>query len=985
MMQHSSATMLVAVCFVLLACFHSTGVSAATQQNYTITANRNTGTPLNFKRILGKNYPPGGVVFINKLPEHGTLVGVRGNEVAIGGSTDGNTFTYRSNPDFPADGVKVGLDTIGFRAVAQGGDEVTGFLTIRVTLRELLIKNYTLRATDSTTPLKLQLRARRQSNAIVSLKDRTLLSVQIETLPTNGCIVKQADGTVIASAPTKVVDALQSVLVLPAPEMQVGESCTFSYSATRNNSISSKPAFVTLTRVERGTLKPRAYNTNSVYNVDFDVSRMLELVGSTRIPDSNLTFIITKLPAFGQVHDVMDTTTTQLPEFGFNASSLPITLYVGPKTRIVLVYQVSPTLVPNATTVSLEYIVKDKFATSAPAKVNIILDKKGSPVCGDVVISPVFWDRPVKDIVLNFTNPNARTVQKLILMKTPAKPLGDLLYSRTTLLRQRKIRLQPGSYFSDKDNRLSYQVRPSMKRTSGNETYLFRVQNFDGMSCVGKVTFIVMQHDAQVVNDAKLNVRREIVRLNGYTLLPLWGTANKTIVKPSSVILSTSPTYGSIYQLTEDAPYDAGRMYRVNLLGQARSYCVRRNCEDYRGAAVNSGDTVVRKELWAEEGLTTSTRFWILYKAPASLPEGTTLNTFTDTFEYHFFNDAGQMSEVQRVTISFRKAIKRVVECRYTVNDLRNLNFDRQQQTFIKCVLSNATNQAVMIPEFDKYRRHGAEVNFRMFQFRQDGNRIYTGDRLANTSRDNVVGMWLDKQNTVLVVPSARARTINFQFRAMIYNLTSSGVLAPLPELVRVRVIRDNTPPFWNYDYITGGGALEVPTGVTQTIDVTAEDLEDDLLQFRLAQGVSKGVLYFEDLRFGVGTLTIVKTGSVMRVPKGAISRQTARFYYKVDSREGWTYPQYDNFTLYADDGGGVLSPALVYNITITSDANAHMSRGTSFTVSYSTVVFALLTVVAVLLITLAAVLRRRGKNKYMSLPTDTEMHGSAPRPNGIQ
>lgn len=942
----------------------------------TVYARRNEMTEVPFRRLY-RRVAPGMVVTLTSPPTNGALFAKPNGEkqLSIDSNTDDNVFYYRSNADFPMDGTPSAKDSFGVKIEVQG-KTYTAQITVVVHQRTLVTKNYTLYSVDTSEPRVIALRVRTALRGLINLLNPVLADVRIDSLPTNGCRVTQFDGTEIADAKTKVTDVELRVKVWPRVDMVAGETCSFTFTALRRNGIRTEPNFVTLVQSE--AFVPRAYNTNVAYEVDADVSRSVELIGSTRNPNQNLSFVITKLPEVGQLYDVAETSVEGLPEFGLNSSQLPIVIYSGPKTRVVLVYRVSPKDVtfPHAP-VTVEYVVKDRFKTSAGAKATIKLVRKASPVCGSVVVTPVFWDRPAKELVLNYTEVNGNAIQKLVLIQGPTSPLGDLIFLRTTIRGVVRKALKVGDYFTDKDKRLSYLVRGDRMRDSGNETYKFRAQSFDGLSCVGSITFVVMQHDAPVTPQG-VAVRRELVRLKALTLLPMWGKANLTIANPTSVVITKAPVLGSLFQVKDSAPYEPGQMYRVDRRGAALSYCRRRDCEQYKGERIDEGSTVQQMALWSQTSLESNTRIWVLYESPKWTDPS--LAKQTDSYEFYFTNKNGDKSETQQVVISFRKALKRVISIRYSLAQVtRNLNFDHQQETLVKCVLSNYSNQAVMIPEFDKYRRHGAQVNFRLFQYRQDGNRLINGARLVNTTRDDVTGWWLDNENSLVLIPGARARQQIFQFRARIYNVSAAGTLMKdTMEEVRVVVTRDNTVPEWNFEYITGQGNTEVLIGELKEIQISAFDADDDLLSFRVADGVKRGALYYEETRFGLVTMSMVKTGAVLRIPKGAVTRSDARMHYKAIATPGMKFPAYDNFTLYADDGGGVLSERLMFNITIVGDITTHASVNTTpgkASVSLISIVIALLAALSGVLIMVVMIVRKRKRTqRYLSVPQETEM-----------
>jgi len=959
--------LLVVVMLLLNATAQETPTPKEAVSNVTLSTFRRTPLLLDFPKLI-PNFP-GMVVRITQLPANGVLrSATTGRVITSDDTTQDNRFTYTPNAGFPADGIRAGRDVVGFDVLLQG-TAGSAFVNINVVLRRLIVRNYTLYAVTNSQGRVVSLNARDQQGNVLTQRSK-LTEVRVETLPDNGCTLQQFNGDAITAPQTAVSDSKLRLVMFPRLDMQESESCSFTFTAQRSNGFRTRPRVVNMIR--RSPFVPRSFSTSSVYTVDAEVSRMVELIGSTQNPDTNLTFVITSLPKVGQLFDVAETSQEELPSVGISPSQIPYAVPVGGKTRLVLFYKTSPAEVQNVNSVSFDYQVRDTYKTSKTSTVTIKLFQKQSPVCGNVVVSPVFWDRPAKELVLNYSNPSGRQIQKIVLLSGPKDPIGDLYYERSTLTRgTQKVTVAPGDYFSDKNKRLSYLVRKDRMRVSGNETYVFRVQALTGMSCVGTITFVVMQHDAQ----SGANVRREIVRVGSINLLPLWGTANRTVMNPTHAVISSLPAYGSLFSVSELLPWEKGLMYRVNRRGQARPYCVRHDCQPYLDTRLDSGSKLKKVTLTDESTLDQQNRFWIFYQAPGSLQP----LSVKDSFEYYFVNANGERSETQRVDVSFRKRKKRIITCVYKSQPPNvDSDFDKQTETYIKCVLSNATaaQQAVMIPEFDKYRRHGAQVPFRLFQFRDDGNRVIAGERLSNSTYGDVVGMWLDRENTVIVVPTARTRQQVFQFRAVIFNKTSSGdLIKSTREEVRVVVKRENTVPEWDREFTTGRGTVSGNAGEVLDIDVYATDADGDLLQFRLAETVKKGTLWFEDLRFGVNSLSVVKRGAILRPAKGSIYRSSVRLHYKADAGKGWSFPQQDTFTLYADDGGGVLSDPLTFNITLVGDVGEHRSnQATSTSSSFATIAAVLVVAVVGLLFLIAAIFRRKSRQRYMSVPQDIEM-----------
>jgi hypothetical protein len=188
-----------------------------------------------------------------------------------------------------------------------------------------------------------------------------------------------------------------------------------------------------------------------------------------------------------------------------------------------------------------------------------------------------------------------------------------------------------------------------------------------------------------------------------------------------------------------------------------------------------------------------------------------------------------------------------------------------------------------------------------------------------------------------------------------------------------VKVVRENTVPTWDYDQIEGRGNIKVTVGEMKTIRVSALDLDDDLLSFIIARGVQRGKLYYEEYRFGLPRMMLIKSGSRIRIPKGSLYRSDATLKYITNGDPNWNYPQQDNFALWADNDGGVLSEKLIVNITIVADGAPRY--GSAATVTFSvTAITVILCAVVILLVALIAYVRQRSRRVYLSLSA-TEMH----------
>ena len=927
---------------------------------------RNENVTINFRDLFGERIPPGAVIEITSGPSNGILYRSDGVTPATDGTSEGNLFVYESNPDFPANSVPRAEETLRFRALTDISSNYSGKVIITVSNKILEIRDYSFRAIDPNEPRLVILKVRNEGQ-IINMDNEKLIRVMVVTPPTNNCILKQFDGTVIDTKSTQVTDEMQRVYFYPAPSMQEGEQCSFTYTAIRSNGITSPPRTVTLTMTYPRV--PRVYSTSVTFTTS-QTTRNLELIGATTNPETNLTFVITKYPDVGDVYDMSETSIESLPEAGLKATTkVPFSIYTGAKTRVVLVYKVDNLLdkMPLADQ-TLEFFVRDKYKDSPKGTVTIRFAQKVSPKCGGTIISPVFWDKTVTRVILNYTEVNGYPIQKLVMLKTPQDPIGDLFYAQTALdSGYSRVALTQGSVFVDKNERLMYRVRKENIRRTGNDTFVFRAINFDGLSCVGFVRFVVMQHDATSTDGQ--DVRRELVRLDAITLLPLWGRANESVPTPAKAVLKTAPRLGRLFTVSELAPYDPGNTYRMGWRYQRqRPYCKRYDCRRFLGDLLQVDSEILPVRLWDTVSMNSSKRLWVFYESPKT-------SDVPDEFSFEFVGPDGERSSVQQMQILFRKAKRRIIEIRYKLNNVkRNPNFAFQEETRIKCTITSEPNQVVMIQPFDTFRRHGEIANFRLFQYRKDGNTVLTGDRLTVTNKENVWGMWVEKENTVVLVPAARSRQVRYQFRARIYNTSDDGSLIKSAyEDVRVKVVRENTVPTWDYDQIEGRGNIKVTVGEMKTIRVSALDLDDDLLSFIIARGVQRGKLYYEEYRFGLPRMMLIKSGSRIRIPKGSLYRSDATLKYITNGDPNWNYPQQDNFALWADNDGGVLSEKLIVNITIVADGAPRY--GSAATVTFSvTAITVILCAVVILLVALIAYVRQRSRRVYLSLSA-TEMH----------
>ena len=806
-------------------------------------------------------------------------------------------------------------------------------------------------------------------------KESPLLSrVVVTSLPSSGCRLSQFDGWLIQTAGTEVTDKQLRLRFFPPPDRV---SCAFEFQAVATNGKSSQAASVTLEPSNGVPDDPRAYNTSATFVLGIDTSRTVELVGSTTNPDTNLSFYVTALPQWGSLFFVDDTFDSLDLRDAIRLTDEP--LYSGPNSHIVLIFAMNATVVPLAESTDVRFFVRDDYSRSKVASCTIAFRNSSPPVCSPLIISPVFWDRPVTNVILNYKEVNGFSIQKLILLTAPRNPVGDLYFSRKIAAKDLNIvnagavraaveqrQLRPGLYFTDKDKRLSYMVRRGNNNVTSTQTYTYRAMNFQGESCIGSVTFEVMPHNQAMPTNALQAVRRELVRVNDITLLPLWGLANLSVKEATSAVIVNLPTRGTLYTVTADAPFDPSEMYRVGGLTK-QTYCRRHKCEKYLGEQLVEGSTVEQVRLWSRTDLENSTkRLFVFYKSPQTVES---LQTSTDSFDYAFVGKDGTRGKVtQHVEIHFKKAKKRVVEVTYKADSTKRwTTYSEQPETLIKCQVSNLTSQVVAVEEFDMFRRHNKKVDFRLFQFREEGNRlVLAGDRLAKSNKYGLDAQWLLFNNSVVLIPGARSRQQVFKFRARIYNLTATGAIDPnVYEVVRV-IVRPTSLEVlaWNLD--VSDVNVTLGAGSSRDIQLFADDPQGEALTFRIFRGPRFGVVLSVETRFNETHAEALDTGSVIRHPLGSIYASQVQLRYLAGAHAEWRYPLEDNFAIFARNEVGIVSDLLVVNITVLK--SAAVTAGAA-SIPLQTVPIAAVTVAlcAVVVLVVVKVLRPR-KLTYMKI-----------------
>lgn len=323
---------------------------------------------------------------------------------------------------------------------------------------------------------------------------KRLAAVTITSLPTNKCRLFQSDGTTpIDKEGTNVTDPLLHVVLAPpsAGFSDGGSSCEFSYVALTRRGYASNIGTVTLAAAE--SEKPKVYSTNVYFRAYEDTTRPVEFFVNSINPPSNYTWTIVKGPKYGELYDVDESAFTRLTAPLAIKPNEPFTAYAGPENRLVLFYKLNaagiayfkelkqkqnaaeaaaaainnlgrkigrgrapkrPSTKPQspprtplapqqaapaangaalAATISdsITFTVRDAYDVSSPATVRIHFVTEAGPICGTSNFPHTFWDKPLNNLLLNYTVPSNRRVQRIILTGAPKDPIGDLYYRRS--------------------------------------------------------------------------------------------------------------------------------------------------------------------------------------------------------------------------------------------------------------------------------------------------------------------------------------------------------------------------------------------------------------------------------------------------------------------------------------------------------------------------------------------------------------------------
>ena len=905
-----------------------------------------------------KTYFPGYVgvvVFVDSLPARGRLYEAHNLQSLRPVNSSGTTFSYSQFLYLPEDKFAVGnaYDTFNFSIADDDHPNGEKGIVILNILNTPPVAHsttfYTVDSHDRVVNLFVT-----DADAI-STRQQEVANITIVQTPENQtCTLYQMDGELIKAGSTVHDTAKWRVRVVPPPSFSAGSSCSFAYMGYDVDGAASNIATIRLK--SRVPPPPRARSTTARVRFGLDPSRTIELLGTSET-SQNLTFVITALPKYGAVYDTKETGMSTLPP-PLTMDKGDIVLYQGPYSRVVLVY-LPPKVLPNDVGANerVSYFVKDDYGASPIANITIIVAKPRQPVCGLTLVANAFADRPSRRIRLNYSDPDGFPFQRLDLLSMWPTNIGRLYRTHANLTLSM---INIGDHFTDLQHGLVWSALDPTRDRSAIDFFSYRAVTMEGLSCVGTIRVEVMAHD-QNASGAPYQVRVERVRSGSINLLLLCGYANASIPNVTSVEILVGPKIGSLYGMSSEAPYEPGTTYRWNI--ETNPYCERHNCTKYLTEKLESHSVYTGVDLWSRSNLDNSgSKFYALYVGP---PTGHGFSGSDDIIEFVYRNDQNQTSVRQQLHLHIVRGKLRQIIFTYK-NKPRGDNFGRQVENWVVCQLNRENpKQEVAVMEANMLRRHGQAPFFRLFQAVRSGFDYFPGDILRDYQVSGITGMWA-QNGTVILVPGARARKMNFEFRGRLYNRKEDGTLDPDFEEVRYLVQRENSPPRWDNDNERN---LTVEAGELRKIVLTATDDDDDRLIFILTKAPRYGYLLFETTRFGQTTASIVSKGSHMATPKGSDLRSVLILHYKCSGDPRWTYPVSDSFAVVADDYSGTLSPDLVVDIAITKGTVKFAVIVAPAKPNPTVAIIGVFGFITLLIVITVVLVRRRARHRYMTVP----------------
>eukprot|EP01062_Namystynia_karyoxenos_P059782 TRINITY_DN51200_c0_g1_i1.p1 TRINITY_DN51200_c0_g1~~TRINITY_DN51200_c0_g1_i1.p1 ORF type:complete len:1233 (+),score=401.44 TRINITY_DN51200_c0_g1_i1:78-3701(+) len=755
------------------------------------------------------------------------------------------------------------------------------------------------------------------------------------------------------------------------PLLRVGaELGRFQYWAVDSEGAHSAPGTVKL--VYDKNRPPRAYSLNYTFHYNAEDLHSVELQ-ATDINGGVLDFYVTELPQQGQLF--------LTDAWSGNATGGALGTPTGPKrregdpgwyvgahpSRVVLQYR--PPMQDRVTADGkpqrsqrewLSFWVRDPHhAKSNTARVSMTVGANRPPVCGDRHWRNIYTNQQNISVQLNYEDPDGDQIRKLLLVRLPRDPLGDLVMLRRVSrnsgwglglevadIDEQFVTLRPGDFFNDQDGQLFYVLRGTTRnqKRTGTDEFLFRAEDEYGEQCrvevdetgkpltqLGRAIFTVSRHDQQVTAELKAQgvggLRAERATLGRWHLFPLWGEANKTLgAAPERAVLSSVPSHGELWSVNAQAVWDPTLPYTA--------YCQRWNCGSYRDRRLAAGSEVEAITLRPRPRFTNSYAprpdLWVLYQTvgqppcdlqPQQLPCQAKVGE-TDSFRFRF-SAQGRDSEEEELLMHIAPAQLRKVTVTYEGRQYR----DSDGEQLIVCQLHNNTNtdqvQVRILDSEEDLRLHHQVRPFFLFQYESRGYEPMKGAKIDSRSleaRHGVQGMWVNRNNTVILVPRANLNQKVHRFRAGIWVKQADGKTWTETEVIQVSVRRLNSPPT----------AQKVDEPITALVGrrapvrLSGMDPDLDYLTFIIIEPPRLGVLQRDTRqmrRARTGLYYTLRKGSRVQVPPHAALPGQIDLYYVPRRALGGKFPMTDSFRFAVDDGSGVVSAPVTVEVEITGTA----------------------------------------------------------------
>uniref|UniRef100_A0A7S1LQN4 Uncharacterized protein n=1 Tax=Neobodo designis TaxID=312471 RepID=A0A7S1LQN4_NEODS len=843
----------------------------------------------------------------------------------------------------------------------------------------------------------------------------------ITASPSDACkLTDVAGGTPFdfAAKPTYNVSAdTLAVYVIPpttTPEFR----CEFNFTVADREGLVSETAPVTITN--KAAVKPHAYGSR----VRLERGRRtvtFDLFGSSPNIDAsdNLAFVISHLPSHGKVFKLDNIQDEPKPEEEIKMPTGPDAKIVISNTtsrRVRLVYQSDeqwlaannkgpksgamlplpgPDGAPMREEVRLTFYVQDKYETSPEANIEISGARNGAPpVCNVTNLFNVFQSSSaVVQLDFGYAAPGGKMItlpriQRVMLLSEPKgadAQYGHLVQSIQFENGTTTRTIHPGDHFSDEDRSLRWVPNPNVtltavdrKRLERPLTYRYRAMTPEGLFCDGALNvFLQPQGDPNGADNGHTWVERATTgRLHLFVLRAPDVPKNASIA--AARINSMANFQGTLWRVNENVPVSQIPVF-VGSGKRMLSACRVLNCSNFKSDQQIKERDEIQATTDARSGFS---QVLFLYEPPARPPTQSGMNPTGFSFSYKLSNDGEFTPETP--PHYFKMFIVQgelpQIEFQY---DAPVVNFNMSEGTDLQVPLVfgdrdhnlPAAKYAVRVRSFNGGWRHNSRPAFKLLQVASvDGDRYIGGEPVGYTTRDGVKGKFIKFNNTLLLVPTARARTKVFRFRVTVYPLDDAGNIpneGALRTTYRVIVRQRNHVPRWEIGGVEGTPTdVRTAVGTPVTIPLSLTDDDDDALSFRLLKGPKYGVLRYPRITLGVSTFKTLREGMIFRIRKGSALRQQAFVVYT--SGPGATsdaYPLKDEIVIVADDGSGVMSAPLTVHVHVEASEQAMANRAAAHaTPSATTAIVGIVLFLLAIVGGTVAVVRRHRFRVYQAL-----------------